>query len=152
MPGRRIAWITSAHTTTRARPHPRRAAATRSTLRITPGTFCPRRNSYDTFEGTRQIFYTEMGYASQEGVRPFSDAFAWASDTTDSEQAEWLAEAAQLSIDTEIVRAIMVWNVDFVRYGDGPQDGFAILRPDESCPACDALHEVLDPPTPPDED
>ncbi len=107
---------------------------------------------YDTFEGTRQIFYTEMGYASQEGVPSFPDAFAWASDTTNSEQAEWLAEAAQLSIDTEMVRAIMVWNIDFVRYGNDPQDGFAILRPDESCPACDALHEVLDPPTLPDED
>jgi hypothetical protein len=98
---------------------------------------------YDIFQGTRQIFYTEMGYASQEGVPPFPDAFAWASGTTDSEQAQWLAEAVQLSIDTGMVRCIIIWNVDFARYGDDPQDGYAILRPDGSCPACDALHEVL---------
>ena len=100
---------------------------------------------YNTFQGTRQIFYTEMGYASQQGVPPFTDTFAWASDTTNSEQAEWLAQAAQLSIDTGMVRAIIIWNVDFARHGNDPQDGYAILRPDESCPACDALHEVLAP-------
>jgi hypothetical protein len=99
---------------------------------------------YDIFQGARQVFYTEMGYASQEGVPPFPVAFAWASSTTDSEQAEWLAEAVRLSIDTGMVRAIMVWNVDFARVDVDPRDGYAILRPDGSCPACDALHEVLD--------
>ncbi|MCP4538598.1 MAG: hypothetical protein GY832_15805 [Chloroflexi bacterium] len=98
---------------------------------------------YNIFQGTRQLFYTEMGYASQEGVPPFPDAFAWASGTTNSQQAQWLAEAVQLSMDTSMVQGIIVWNVDFARYGYDPQDGYAIMRPDGSCTACDALHEVL---------
>jgi hypothetical protein len=97
---------------------------------------------YRTFRGTRQIFYTEMGYASQEGVPPFPDAFAWASGTTNSQQVAWLAEAAELSINTGMVHCIIIWNIDFPRDGDDPRDGYAIVRPDGSCPACDALHEV----------
>jgi hypothetical protein len=98
---------------------------------------------YNIFRGARKLFYTEMGYASQEGVEGFSDQFAWARGTDNSEQAAWLAEAVQLSINTGMVRCIIVWNVDFVRYGYDPQDGFAIIRPGGSCPACDTLHNVL---------
>ncbi|HEY76599.1 MAG TPA: hypothetical protein G4O00_10535 [Thermoflexia bacterium] len=98
---------------------------------------------YNIFRGTRQLFYTEMGYASQEGVPPFSDMFGWARGNDNSEQAAWLAEAVQLSIQTGMVRCIIVWNIDFPRFGYDPQDGYAIVRPDGSCPACDALHAVL---------
>ena len=98
---------------------------------------------YNIFGGTRQLFYTEMGYASQEGVPTFSDEFAWARGTDNSEQAAWLAEAVQLGINTGTVRCIIVWNIDFARYGYDPQDGYAIIRPGGSCPACDSLHAVL---------
>lgn len=107
---------------------------------------------YNIFRGTRQLFYTEMGYASQEGVPLFTDcsdwagpcsSFAWARGTDNSEQAAWLAEAVQLSINTGMVRCIIVWNIDFPRYGYDPQDGYAIVRPDGSCPACEALHAIL---------
>jgi len=98
---------------------------------------------YNTFGGARQLFYTEMGYASQEGVPTFSDWFGWARGTDNAEQAAWLAEAVSLSVSTGMVRCIIVWNIDFVRYGDDPQDGYAIIRPGGSCPACDSLHAVL---------
>ncbi|MBN1249586.1 MAG: hypothetical protein JXC32_18130 [Anaerolineae bacterium] len=98
---------------------------------------------YNTFGGTRKLFYTEMGYASQEGVPTFSDQFAWARGTDNSEQAAWLAEAVRLSVNTGMVRAIVVWNIDFVRYGYDPQDGYAIIRPGGGCPACETLHQVL---------
>lgn len=98
---------------------------------------------YNIFGGSRKLFYTEMGYASQEGLPMFSDQFAWARGTTDAEQAAWLTEAVQLSINTGMVRCIIVWNIDFPRYGYDPQDGFAIIRPGGGCPACDALHNVL---------
>jgi len=98
---------------------------------------------YNIFRGTRQIFYTEMGYASQDGVPTFSDQFAWARGIDNSEQAAWLAEAVQLSISTGMVRSIIVWNIDFVRYGYDPQDGYAIIRPGGGCPACETLHNVL---------
>jgi hypothetical protein len=108
--------------------------------------FLPQTESYyQAFEGTRQVFYTEMGYASQEGVPEFSDDFGWARGIDNAQQANWLAEAAQLSIDSGMVRCIIVWNIDFVRYGHDPQDGYAIIRPDGSCPACDTLHETLFP-------
>jgi LysM repeat protein len=98
---------------------------------------------YNIFRGTRKIVYTEMGYASQEGVPGFSDQFAWARGTTNAQQAAWLAEAVRLSISTGMVRCVIVWNIDFVRHGYDPQDGYAILRPGGGCPACDSLHAVL---------
>jgi hypothetical protein len=98
---------------------------------------------YNTFGGARKLFYTEMGYASQEGVPTFSDQFAWARGTNNAQQAAWLAEAVSLSVNTGMVRCIIVWNIDFVRYGYDPQDGYAIIRPGGGCPACDTLHAVL---------
>ncbi|HDQ71026.1 MAG TPA: hypothetical protein ENN19_02890 [Chloroflexi bacterium] len=98
---------------------------------------------YRTFGGARKIVYTEMGYASQEGVPPFHDAFAWARGNTNANQAAWLAEAVRISVNTGMVRCIIVWNIDFSRYGYDPQDGYAIIRPGGACPACDALHAVL---------
>jgi hypothetical protein len=98
---------------------------------------------YNIFRGTRQLFYTEMGYASQEGVPTFSDQFAWARGIDNAEQAAWLAEAVQIGSNTGMVRCITVWNIDFVRYGYDPQDGFAIIRPGGGCPACETLHNVL---------
>ena len=98
---------------------------------------------YNTFGGARKLFYTEMGYASQEGLSTFSDQFAWARGTNNAQQAAWLAEAVQLSVNTGMVRCIIVWNIDFVRYGDDPQDGYAIIRPGGGCPACDSLHNLL---------
>ncbi|MCP4539277.1 MAG: hypothetical protein GY832_19245 [Chloroflexi bacterium] len=98
---------------------------------------------YQTFGGARKLFYTEMGYASQEGVEGFHDAFGWARGTNNAQQAAWLAEAVGLSVNTGMVRCIIVWNIDFVRYGYDPQDGFAIIRPDGSCLACETLHNTL---------
>ncbi len=98
---------------------------------------------YNIFGGARKIFYTEMGYASQEGLPTFSDDFAWARGIDNAKQAAWLQEAAQLSINTGMVRCIIIWNVGRSRYGYDPQDGYNIIRPDGSCPACDALGNVL---------
>jgi len=99
---------------------------------------------YNTFGGARKLFYTEMGYASQEGVPTFSDAFGWARGINNAQQAAWLAEGVQLSINTGMVRCIIVWNIGRSRYaGYDPQDGYNIIRPDGSCPACDSLHNVL---------
>jgi len=94
---------------------------------------------YNIFGGARKLFYTEMGYASQEGLETFSDQFAWARGTNNAQQAAWLAEAVNLSRATGMVRNIIVWNIDFTRYGYDPQDGYAIIRPGGGCPACDSL-------------
>jgi hypothetical protein len=98
---------------------------------------------YSVFGGSRKLFYTEMGYASQEGLETFSDQFAWARGTNNSQQAAWLAEAVSLSRSTGMVANIIVWNIDFPRYGYDPQDGYAIIRPGGGCPACDSLAAAM---------
>jgi hypothetical protein len=103
---------------------------------------------YNVFGGTRQLFYTELGYVSPEGYGWIPGTFAWGANTTVAQQAQWLAEVVQLSSQTGMVRAVIVWNVDFDCYGDcggvqDPQAGYAIIRPDGSCPACDTLHALL---------
>ncbi len=98
---------------------------------------------YNVFRGSRKLFYTEMGYASQEGVPAFSDQFAWARGINTAQQAAWLAEAVNLSRSTGMVYCIIVWNIDFGRYGYDPQDGYAIIRPGGGCGACEALHNVM---------
>ena len=70
-------------------------------------------------------------------------SFAWAKDVTVQQQAEWLARAAQLSAQSGKVRLMIIWNVDFKNYGADPMAGYAIIRPDGSCPACETLHQVM---------
>ncbi len=103
---------------------------------------------YNIFGGSRQLFYTELGYVSPEGYGWIPDTFAWGANTTVEQQAQWLAEVVQLSSQTGMVRVVIVWNVDFDCYGpcggvQDPQAGYAILRPDGSCPACESLHALL---------
>lgn len=84
---------------------------------------------------------TEMGYLSPEGYGPLPTAFNWAANTSVEEQATWLAQAIQISSNFERmpVDLIIVWNIDFDNYGDDPQAGYAIIRPDGTCPACDTI-------------
>jgi len=89
--------------------------------------------------GVRPICFTELGYVTPEGLPPLPDYFAWGSNVTLSQQAAWLAEAAALSSRSGKVKLMIVWNIDFSYYGTDPMAGFAIIRPDGSCPACDAL-------------
>lgn len=92
----------------------------------------------------KPLCITQIGYLSGEGYAPLSPVFKWASETTVAHQAAWLAQAAQLSRDSGLVRLFVVYNVDSRLYNDAdPQAGWAIIRPDESCAACAALAEAL---------
>lgn len=93
--------------------------------------------------GGKQACFTELGYLSPEGYGTLPGAFAWAQNTSVAEQATWLAEAAVLSAQSGRVRLMIVFNVDFSTYGADPQAGYAMIRPDGTCPACDALASVL---------
>jgi len=100
---------------------------------------------YNTFAGTRQVCFTELGYLSAEGFSGLPPNFSWAANTTVANQAQWLAEAVNLSRTGSKVRLLVVYNVDYTDYdisGD-PQAGYAIIRPDTTCPACDSLHTVM---------
>jgi hypothetical protein len=98
---------------------------------------------YNAFGGARQLCFTELGYLSGEGFPSIPPNFAWAANTSVAEHAQWLAEAASLSASSGRVRLMVVFNVDFTQYGDDPQAGYAMLRPNGSCPACDTLRNVM---------
>ena len=57
------------------------------------------------------------------------------------EQAQWLAQAIQISANFQNmpVQLIIVWNIDFDSYDNDPQAGYALIRPDGSCPACETI-------------
>ncbi|MBN1202291.1 MAG: hypothetical protein JXJ20_10585 [Anaerolineae bacterium] len=93
--------------------------------------------------GGKQACFTELGYLSPEGYGALPGSFAWAGDTSIAEQAAWLAEAAVQSASGGKVRLMIVFNVDFTVWGSDPQAGYAIIRADGTCPACDSLANVL---------
>jgi len=100
---------------------------------------------YNTFNGSRKVCFTELGYLSADGFAGIPAGFSWASGTSVAEQAQWLAEAVSLSAATGKVRLLIVYNVDFTNYdlnGD-PQAGYAMIRPNGSCPACDTIGAVM---------
>jgi hypothetical protein len=104
---------------------------------------------FNTFnpEGTVDtipLCFTEIGYVTDAGfsrtlAQVGAHNFGWASAISISDQAAWLAEALVHSCESSMVRLFIVWNVDFTNYGEDPQAGYAILRPDKSCPSCTAL-------------
>ena len=95
---------------------------------------------YNAFGGARQLCFTEIGYLSADGFNNLPSNFGWANDNTVAEHARWLAEAAQIAANSGKVRLFVVFNVDFKTYTDtDPQAGYAMIRPDGSCPACSTL-------------
>ncbi len=97
-------------------------------------------NTYSgAFGGRKPLCFTELGYLTPQGFPPLPGGFAWAQNVTVANQAAWLKRAVQLAGSSGKVRVLIVWNVDFTGYGDDPQGGYAMIRPDGGCPACDAL-------------
>jgi LysM repeat protein len=100
---------------------------------------------YSTFAGTRPVCFTELGYLSPQGFPGLPPNFSWAANTTVANQAQWLAEAVVLSQNSNRVKLMVVYNMDYTEYdlnGD-PQAGYAIRRPDGSCPACETLRQAM---------
>jgi hypothetical protein len=114
----------------------------------------PLRNAYyGAFGGAKPICFTALGYVSAEGFPTSMPAnYAFATGTTVANHAAWLAEAARLSKASGKVRLMIVWNVDSTVWiaddpsrnveGD-PQAGYAMIRPDGTCPACESLRSVM---------
>lgn len=90
------------------------------------------------------LCFTEIGYLSGEGFATGLPAnFSWANGNSVQEQAQWLAAAAVQARNSGAVRLFIVWNVDSQNYGADPQAGYAIVRPDGNCPACNTLGSAL---------
>ncbi|MEP7290345.1 MAG: hypothetical protein ABI835_01125 [Chloroflexota bacterium] len=88
----------------------------------------------------KPLCFSELGYLSPDGYGTLPDGFAWGANTSVQEQAEWLADAVTIAGETGNIDLIIVFNINFTQFVEGdPQGGFAIIRPDGSCPACDAL-------------
>lgn len=100
-------------------------------------------NTYsNAFGGSRPLCFTELGYLSGQDYGGLPAGFAWAGNTTIAQHAQWLAEAASLAAGSGKVRMMIVFNVDFTTFNSDPQAGFAMVRKDGSCPACETLRAV----------
>jgi hypothetical protein len=98
---------------------------------------------YSLFGG-KQVCYSELGYLSGEGFNtPISAGFAWAQNTTVAQQAAWLADAAVRAAQSGQVRLMIIWNVNFTTFNSDPMGGYAIIRPDGTCPSCSTLGQVM---------
>ena len=100
-------------------------------------------NTYhNAFGGSRPLCYTEIGYLSGEDYGGLPGGFAWAGNTSIQQHAQWLAEAASLAAGSGKVRLFIIFNVDFTTFNSDPQAGFAMIRKNGSCPACETLRAV----------
>ncbi len=103
--------------------------------------FVPTLNVYAALG--KPVCFTELGYLSGEDYGGVPSRFAWAANTSVAEHAQWLAEAVSIGANSGKVRMIIVFNVDFTLWSDDPQAGYAMIRKDGSCPACQTLGQVM---------
>jgi LysM repeat protein len=99
---------------------------------------------YNAAGGRKKLCFTELGYLSGQEWGTLPPGFMWKPpyNLTVAEHAQYLGEAARLSRDQGKVRLMIVFNVDLNTFGADPQAGYAMIRPDGSCPACDTLRAV----------
>lgn len=98
-------------------------------------------NTYRSLLPGKPICFTELGYLTPEGFGSLSSFFAWASNTSLAEQTLWLDQVISIARGSGSVKLVIIWNLDFQGTSGGydPQGGYAMIRPDGSCPACAAL-------------
>ena len=95
--------------------------------------------------GAGALCFTELGYLSGEEWGSLPAGFLWKApyNLSVAEHAQYLAEAVRVGVQSGRVRMIIVFNVDFKTFGDDPQAGYAMIRPNGSCPACETLRSVM---------
>ncbi len=94
-------------------------------------------NTYRAIFPTRPLCFTELGYLSGEGYPPLPGGFAWAVTTSVAEHALWLAQSIDVARASGVVRMVIFWNLNFTGvWGADPMGGYAMIRPDGTCPAC----------------
>lgn len=101
-------------------------------------------NAY-TAAGAGQLCFTEIGYLSGEEWGFVPGGFLWKApfNLTVAEHAQYLAEAVSLAANSGRVRLFIIFNVDFTTWGDDPQAGYAMIRPNGGCPACETVGAVM---------
>jgi hypothetical protein len=99
-------------------------------------------NTYRAIFPGKPLCFTELGYLSGDGFsQPLPNAFNWANNTSVQEQAQWLRDVVQIGAQLSSVKIelITIFNIDYKNFDADPQAGYAIIRPDGSCPACDSI-------------
>ncbi|MDX1615745.1 MAG: SH3 domain-containing protein [Candidatus Promineifilaceae bacterium] len=106
--------------------------------------FGPTLNMYwNALGGARPVCFTELGYLSGQDFGGVPSRFSWAANTSVAQHAQWLAQAVSQAANSGRVRLVIIFNVDFTHWSDDPQAGYAMLRPDGSCPSCALLGQVM---------
>jgi hypothetical protein len=95
----------------------------------------PFRESGDPFS----LCVTEFGYFSPDGLDATPEGFAWASGITAAQQAEWLASGIETAAQLSSIRVEMIMVYRMTVSDEPGEDGFALVRPDGRCPACEAI-------------
>lgn len=96
-------------------------------------------NYWNLTGGQRPICFTELGYVSTDGYGALPAGFNGGQSVTLQQHAAYLAEAISLASQSGRVRLVIIWNVDFTEFSSDPQAGYAIIRRDGTCPACNAI-------------
>ncbi len=99
-------------------------------------------NTYRQIFPGKPLCFTELGYLTGDGFsQSLPTAFNWAATTSVKEQAQWLHDVVQIAAQMSSVKIelITIFNIDYKNFDQDPQAGYAIIRPDGSCPACDAI-------------
>jgi hypothetical protein len=101
-------------------------------------------NAY-TAAGAPALCFTEIGYLSGQEWGSLPSGFLWKPpyNLTVAEHAQYLAEAVRVAVQSGRVRLMIVFNVDFKTFDSDPQAGYAMIRPDGGCPACETLRAVM---------
>ncbi len=111
--------------------------------------YAPMREQYSSvFASARKVCFTSLGYLAADGFGPLPQRYAWAGTNSVTSQAQWLAQAAALSANSSKVRLMIVWNIDLNSWNFERGDvrgGYAIVRPNGTCPACDSLRAAMAP-------
>ena len=103
-------------------------------------------DTYNSVFGfARPLCFTEIGYLSGEDYGGLPAGFSWAKNTSVQQHADWLGQAVQLARQNSQIRMMIIFNIDFTLFemnGD-PQAGFAMIRPNGSCPACQTVRAAM---------
>jgi hypothetical protein len=94
------------------------------------------------------LCFTEVGYLTDDGfddsIEQRAPNFSWAANNSLFEQGEWLEDTVLRSCRERQTLLVIVWNVNFTGdLGQDPQAGYAIIRPDDSCPSCERLANAI---------
>ena len=100
---------------------------------------------YNAIGGAKKLCFTELGYLSGQEWGYVPAGFLWKPpyNLTVAEQAQFMADAVKISKAQGKTRLFIIFNVDFTVWTDDPQAGYAILRPNNTCPTCDSVKAAM---------